>query len=180
MMKKIKVAILLATVSSLPAIAHSEDIPLVNLLTGELAIKIGVNDAKPVFYHFDTGSTDFNIWVGPNPPAGGQPWFPWGSDQKLGAAVLAAYASNHTGYSVAPSSANSIQFYDKSDSKILDYRPAQPESVGAIIADQGMDADYQSLTDPAAEDNWKIEHQKALDFANNNLEGDDKAAALVD
>lgn len=83
-----------------------------------LGIDIGVNDARPEEYIFDTGSTSFNIDVGSS--ANGQPWFPI----LPGVAVtptfpaFTLYGDGTYGNLGANTTVGSIQFYNSSSQSV--------------------------------------------------------------
>jgi hypothetical protein len=114
-MKSSKITALDLSASIFPTTVMATDIPLSIVSTqgfDRLVIKVGVNGGKPVQHILDTGSTEFNIEVGNNPPMGGQPWFPYLPGQKFGNRKFSGYGDGTYGYDNAETSATSFQFYD--------------------------------------------------------------------
>lgn len=78
-----------------------------------LGINIGVNGAAPREYIFDTGSTEFNIAVGPG--AKSQPWFPFLPGVAVHWAKPAEYGDGSYGNLAKSTTVGSFQFYRRGD-----------------------------------------------------------------
>lgn len=113
-----------------------------------LGINVGVNDAEPKEYMFDTGSTAFDIAVGPD--SAGQPWFPLvpGAPATPTDPAITPFGDGTQGNLGLDSTVGSIAFYNSAtNARVVGYDTAAGLPV---VINTGNVATRESLDQHAA------------------------------
>ncbi|GFE93478.1 autotransporter outer membrane beta-barrel domain-containing protein [Acetobacter persici] len=84
---------------------------------GRLGIKVGVNNAQPEEYLFDTGSDSFNIAVGMSSSQNGPAWFPTQAGTAISSPYGYMYGDGTYGYLQSDTTVSNVQFYNSATGK---------------------------------------------------------------
>lgn len=122
--------------------ARAAEIPLDIITEGDggysfnrLGIKVGVNNALPEEYLFDTGSDSFNIAVGMNGGPNGPAWFPTQAGTAISVPYGYMYGDGTYGYLQSDTTVSSVQFYNSSTGRnVASYDTPGGMGVAAIQA----------------------------------------------
>lgn len=102
---------------------------------GRLGIKVGVNNAQPEEYLFDTGSDSFNIAVGMNSNQNGPAWFPTQAGTAVSSPYGYMYGDGTYGYLQSDTTVSSVQFYNSVTGKnVANYDTSAGLGVAVIQA----------------------------------------------